>query len=635
MTFGRSHARLLNVFGFSRLQAVALAMCLTACPPNVKPTTCGNRDCAATEVCLADECVPAHCADQQCRASEACLARFCAAAACLAVTCAETERCVDGACFPRDCADQRCTLGQVCAEGDCVDRGCVSADGGVISCGPGQVCADGACRDIACVGTVCSSGNVCVGGACIAIACVGVQCPFGTTCATGVCLPTTCGALTCASGRVCSDGTCVDAACLGVSCPAPYVCTRGSCQSVCMPACPATGTCQGTTCYSRECGATLCAAGTLCVDGVCADAACAGVTCSAPLYCSKGLCTDGCLIQGERIADKARSPFDACLICDVTRNRTDWSPAAEGLACLDDLNDCTTDVCSGGSCRHEPLAEGSACGTAKLCSVGQCVSGCVIGGTFFPDGTVNPSNPCEVCSVAASPSAWTARAAACADDGNPCTDDVCAARACVHPVKPDATSCGAGAVCVNGSCGAQCLIAGASWSNGATNPANGCERCQSTVSTASWTPKAVNEACDTDGNDCTNDVCNGAGSCTHPPSPAGSGCATDGIDCTNDVCNGAGACTHPPTAAGVACTRSNYCILGKLYTGFQCNGSGSCGSTITRTCGTPNVCQTGGGCTGTSCNPIRPKSDGVVCAGGNGICCTGTCVPRTNNGECR
>jgi hypothetical protein len=24
-----------------------------------------------------------------------------------------------------------------------------------------------------------------------------------------------------------------------------------------------------------------------------------------------------------------------------------------------------------------------------------------------------------------------------------------------------------------------------------------------------------------------------------------------------------------------------------------------------------------------------------VCAGGNGICCTGTCVPRTHNGQCR
>jgi hypothetical protein len=39
-----------------------------------------------------------------------------------------------------------------------------------------------------------------------------------------------------------------------------------------------------------------------------------------------------------------------------------------------------------------------------------------------------------------------------ADDGNPCTDDVCQAGACAHPNKADGTTCGPGKVCQAGTC---------------------------------------------------------------------------------------------------------------------------------------------------------------------------------------
>jgi hypothetical protein len=80
-------------------------------------------------------------------------------------------------------------------------------------------------------------------------------------------------------------------------------------------------------------------------------------------------------------------------------------------------------------------------------------------------------------------------------------------------------------------------------------------------------------ACTTDGNDCTDDVCNATGTCTHMPitapceddnactigdvcaagacvagvpAPAGQACNDDSDPCTADVCDAAGTCTHVP-----------------------------------------------------------------------------------------
>jgi hypothetical protein len=51
--------------------------------------------------------------------------------------------------------------------------------------------------------------------------------------------------------------------------------------------------------------------------------------------------------------------------------------------------------------------------------------------------------------------------------------------------------------------------------------------------------------CADDGNTCTDDQCDGAGTCTHPNKIAGAAC-DDGecFFCTLDVCDGAGTCTQ-------------------------------------------------------------------------------------------
>jgi len=96
-------------------------------------------------------------------------------------------------------------------------------------------------------------------------------------------------------------------------------------------------------------------------------------------------------------------------------------------------------------------------------------------------------------------------------------------------------------------------------------------------------PAPQGTPCLDDGNPCTRDVCDGAGSCGHVPvscttdacttgacdeatgqcvgSPlaAGTRCADDGNACTDDVCDGAGTCTHPAAGSfvGAACQVSD------------------------------------------------------------------------------
>ena len=78
----------------------------------------------------------------------------------------------------------------------------------------------------------------------------------------------------------------------------------------------------------------------------------------------------------------------------------------------------------------------------------------------------------------------------CIDDGNECTDDICASEACTHPYHPLGT------------------------------------------------------LCTDDGNDCRADICSGDGVCIHPVEPAGTPCGNpDNTQCDNpDTCDGFGTC---------------------------------------------------------------------------------------------
>jgi len=73
--------------------------------------------------------------------------------------------------------------------------------------------------------------------------------------------------------------------------------------------------------------------------------------------------------------------------------------------------------------------------------------------------------------------------------------------------------------------------------------------------------------------------------------PAGSACTNDGNTCTDDVCDGAGTCAHPPNTAscedGDACTardvcRDGSCMPGAPVPGRTCAGAHSCEGTVAR-----------------------------------------------------
>ncbi len=118
-------------------------------------------------------------------------------------------------------------------------------------------------------------------------------------------------------------------------------------------------------------------------------------------------------------------------------------------------------------------------------------------------------------------------------------------------------------------------------------------------------------ACSSDGNPCTNDVCQN-GQCVHLPN-TGAACADDGNTCTNDVCAN-GTCTHPVKQDGDACPDGACC-------------DGQCVDTQTDEshCGVCDlVCAAGTSCCAGKC--VNLTSDKRNC---------GTCGKRCRNGSCR
>lgn len=346
--------------------------------------------------------------------------------------------------------------------------------------------------------------------------------------------------------------------------------------------------------------------GDACTSDVCQSGACvhtplgAGSPCSATNVCDdSGQCSQGCGIQAAFYTPGTENPKNACEVCDPTKSRSAWTSRIDNTPCTDDSNVCTSDYCAAGVCLHAPQATGSGCGSGKVCDdTSQCSAGCFIDAKFVPDGTVDPDDPCKVCDASQSTAGWVvaANGAACPDDGNPCTADACQNDACKHTPVATNTPCGNGGKCLTfgtvGFCNVSCSIGGKSFAEGAVNPANTCETCQTAVSKTAWTPLSDGSSCGTTSctayapcsysNDCatngtqdrtcTDHACN-AGKCLTTTradpkacsrSTDGAACTDDGSACTSDVCAGS-SCTHPKSAAGSSCG-----------SGQICDGNGSC-----------------------------------------------------------
>lgn len=232
-------------------------------------------------------------------------------------------------------------------------------------------------------------------------------------------------------------------ACAHVSCPGPSdaatstECLNGRCvPPECDPGDPTT---------RALCGAlSLCGSDTDCAAPPCAQAECDEGLCVAshrPGGCSEGYYCDRtagtCERGGGPLPDAGppdAGPPDAACAAETCTGGLDEDCDGDvdcadadciGVAC-DDGDACThTDVCTG--------VAGAACaGEAIACASSACM-----------ESSCNGTATCTEVPLAGP----------CADDGDPCTSDVCDTGACTHPPVPDNTPCpGAGGRCCGGTC---------------------------------------------------------------------------------------------------------------------------------------------------------------------------------------
>ena len=410
-------------------------------------------------------------------------------------------------------------------------------DGIVLSCPTdaitpnGTICTDDGfgCTDDACQSGICSHPTQPAGFECRAST---DECDPAETC-NGV--ATTCpgdsltadGTACADDGLGCTDDVCQVGICVHPTQTAGFVCRASTDE------CDPQETCDGiaTTCPAD----TLTADGTGCTDdgeGCTSDTCQAGV-CSHPVLAAGFVCrasTDEC--DPEETCDGVAT---ACPADTLT---------ADGTTCADDGLGCTDDTCQTGVCSHPTQSAGFEC----RASIDEC----------------DPAETCDGIATTCPVDDGLVDGTICTDDGLGCTDDVCAAGVCTHPVSLSGTVCRA--------------------STDECDPEETCDGVFNTCPSDSLI--ADGTACTDDGLGCTDDTCQ-AGVCSHPTQAAGfvcrastdecdpqetcdgvatacpgdaftadgAACTDDGLDCTDDTCQ-TGVCSHPTQAAGFVCRAS-------------------------------------------------------------------------------
>jgi hypothetical protein len=116
----------------------------------------------------------------------------------------------------------------------------------------------------------------------------------------------------------------------------------------------------------------------------------------------------------------------------------------------DDQNPCTSDVCQAGTCVNTALADGDACPddgfscTDDACTTGSCLhvpidSRCLAPGECASSACAPGASDADAAGCL--PGTPLPEGAECAEDGEPCTDDVCHANSCEHASVPDTLTC--------------------------------------------------------------------------------------------------------------------------------------------------------------------------------------------------
>ncbi|MBI1825430.1 MAG: FG-GAP repeat protein [Planctomycetes bacterium] len=571
--------------------------CQRVVAPNGTLCSDGNL-CNGNETCQNGVCTagtPLNCADTNPCTTDSCVA----ATGCTHTNLADGTAC--GSTVSADCDSPDSCLSGVCVSNYKANGTACTDDGNACT---NDVCnGSGSCTHPAKTnGTSCSDGNACTtGDTCSNGVCVGgpaLNCNDNNPCTTDSCAPSTgCAHVSAANGTACGSSASTD-------CDSADTCSNGTC----VPNYKASGTVctdDGNACTSDVCnGAGTCthpikANGTACGSS-------AGTDCDSPDSCANGVCSSNHIVSGT--------------------------------VCTDDGNACTSDVCDGaGTCTHPIKANGTACGSSAgtdcdnpdSCSNGTCVPNYKASGTACTDDG-NP-NTTDTCNGSGTCQHTTS---SCPDDGNPCTNEVISGGVCTHPNKADGTACG----------------------NATSTDCDSPDTCSNGVCSSNY--KASGTFCTDDGNACTSDVCNGAGVCTHPSKTngtacgsssntdcdnpdtcnngvcapnyelSGTACTDDGNACTSDVCNGAGTCTHTAKANGTSCSDGNVC------NGAETCQNGACAAGTALNCNDNNPCTTDS-CVATSGCVYTNAPNGTACGSqistdcdNADTCSNGTCVPN-------
>jgi cysteine-rich repeat protein len=225
----------------------------------------------------------------------------------------------------------------------------------------------------------------------------------------------------------------------------------------------------------------------------------------------------------------------------------------------------------------------------------QAGEGCDDGGLVAGDGC---SSTCTI------EAGWT-----CTGSPSVCTN-------CGDGIQQAGEGCDDGNLINGDGCDANCTPTGCG--NGIVTAGEGCDD-GNTIGgdccSASCQFEISGSTCTSDGNVCTNDVCNGAGVCVHVANT--DPCASDGNVCTNDVCS-AGVCGHVANTAPCA-SDGNPC------TDDVCGGGTCKHVNNTAPCSDGNACTQADTCSGGSCVGANP----VVCTALDQCHVVGTCAPAT------
>lgn len=543
----------------------------------------------------------------------------------------------------------QCDDGDVCTLADaCQSGGCLGSPDG---CDDGSSCTMDACISGAGCQHDLNSGWCLVDSQCVpdgasepgnpcrvcdaAISVTGfIAVPNGTTCdgdSDGCTLDT------CADGE-CAVGPAPDCSALEDACnDSRCISTGGSshmCEAVALSA--------ETLCDDDD----ACTERDACSTGVCVGAA---VWCDDGNECTTETCdpTTGCLVQP--LSDVACDDGDACSTADACAA---GACTGEPVTCGDDGIPCTTDVCNpstgacgivvadstacddGSACTYFTACYGGVCGGGNLVQCGdseQCTtdacdptSGCVH--TPLPDGTACDDDD-DVCTPtdACVSGVCSGTPLACLDDGNPCTDVVCAEQSggCISVTRSgacdDGNPCTSDDVCTQGTCTGivtvLCEDDGVPCTVDVCNPATG----ECGVQSADWT------LCD-DGDVCTTYTLCVQGACGRG-SPVS---CNDGDPCTADSCDPVSGCEAEPLADGEPCDDGDPCTTANICFGQVCAGS-------------PTNCDDGDPCTLDLCSSQSgcvhpPGEEGVPCLGPDpcvvSACAAGACAPAGTVTNC-